>query len=82
MRPFCRLLLKGIRVASPPCARNRQQLAQSLTTHRLQANLTQEELAAKLKVSRKTLQNWERGRTVPIGKFWREIRSVLARQAA
>ena len=82
MHPYCHLLLKGIRVDSPPCAGNRQQLSKSLTEHRLMAHLTQEALALKLKVSRKTLQNWERGRTLPIGRFWREIRSVTGFQQA
>ena len=48
----------------------------------LAEQLTQEALALKLKVSRKTLQNWERGRTLPIGRFWREIRSVTGFQQA
>jgi DNA-binding transcriptional regulator YiaG len=44
-------------------------------------NLTQQEFAAKLRANRKTLNNWEKGRTKPIGKFWREIRSLLSSHA-
>ena len=77
LRPFCQLVLRAVRMDSPPCGHNRQQLANSLTGYRANEKLTQAEFVAKIGVSRKTLQNWEAGRTRPIGKFWREIRSLL-----
>jgi len=68
-------------VDSPPFARDRQRLAKSLAEYRSRENLTQEEFAAKLGVNRKTLNNWENGRTRPIGKFWQEIRFLLVSHA-
>jgi DNA-binding XRE family transcriptional regulator len=82
LRPFCQLTLRAVRVDSPPFARDPQGLAQSLTGYRSRENLTQQAFAAKLGVNRKTLNNWEKGRTRPIGKFWREIRSLLASHLA
>jgi transcriptional regulator with XRE-family HTH domain len=72
------LALRAVRVDSPPFARDRQRLAKSLTEYRSRENLTQQEFAAKLGVDRKTLNNWERGRTRPIGKFWQETRELLS----
>jgi DNA-binding XRE family transcriptional regulator len=66
---------------SPPCAQNRPQFAKSLTEYRFRENLTQQELAAKLGANQKTLNNWENGRTRPIGLFWREIQSLLGSRA-
>jgi DNA-binding XRE family transcriptional regulator len=80
--PFCQLVLRAVRLDSPPCARDRRRLAQSLTGYRSRQNLTQQALAAKLGVNQKTLNNWENGRSRPIWRFWREIRSLLASHLA
>lgn len=37
----------------------------SLASARVNAGLTQEEVAKRLKISKKTLLNWEKGRTNP-----------------
>lgn len=76
MRPFCQLVLRAVRGDSPPCTHDRHELAKSLTGYRTRSSLTQEALAAKLGVCRKTLQNWETGRRNPIKKFWPAIRSL------
>ncbi len=69
MHPFCQLLLKAIRVDSPPF-NEPGYIEQVLKNHRLAANLSQVDLARKLGVSRKTLQNWEGGFSNPTKKFW------------
>jgi DNA-binding XRE family transcriptional regulator len=78
MRPFCHLVIKAIRVDSPPCKRNRKELAEALRDHRSRLRLVQGELATRLGVSLKTLKNWERGRTRPAVKFWPGIRALLS----
>jgi DNA-binding XRE family transcriptional regulator len=78
MRPFCRLLLRGVRADSPPFAVNGKLLGERLMQRRLELGFTQTALADKLGICRKTLQNWENGRTRPTGKVWREIRSLIA----
>ncbi|PWU15340.1 MAG: hypothetical protein C5B50_15555 [Verrucomicrobia bacterium] len=65
----------------PPTCADRRQFAQELADFRAKMSLTQDDLAAKLGVSRRTLQNWERVITRPIGRFWREIRSALCARA-
>ncbi len=70
MRPFCRLVLKAVRRDSPPFEFNGQPLRKFLVDFRLQADMTQETMAANLGVSAKTLKNWEAGRTTPTRKLW------------
>lgn len=77
MHPFCSLLIKAVRHDSPPFAVNGKPVGQLLVKKRVAAGLTQEALAERLGVSRKTLQNWERDRTKPIRRFWTAIRSTL-----
>jgi DNA-binding XRE family transcriptional regulator len=77
MRPFCQLVFKAIRVDSPPSPRDRQELSNSLTEYRSKSGLTQREMAARVGVSRKTLQNWERGRTKPTRHIWTALSSVV-----
>jgi len=77
LNPFCQLVIKAIRVDSPPC-RNRQSLGQLLLECRFREKLTHEALAARLGVSLGTLTNWERGRTTPSKIFWKQIRLLLA----
>ena len=81
MRPFCQLLLKAVRVDSPLDANRRQELAKTLTGYRAAHGLTQDEFAAKLGVSRKSLHNWEHGRTTPIKSLYRTLGPLLARDA-
>ena len=42
-----------------------EELKISLAAARVNANLTQDEVAKKLKVSNKTVGNWENGTTIP-----------------
>jgi len=49
-------------------------LAEMLVKHRDRLKLTREALAVTLEVSVGTLKNWERGRTNPNRKFWKQIR--------
>ena len=41
------------------------ELSQKLQIRRKEMNLTQEEVANKIHVSRQTISNWETGRTLP-----------------
>jgi DNA-binding transcriptional regulator YiaG len=77
MRPFCHLVIKGVRVDSPPCSHSRQELVKALTEYRLRSSLGQADLAAGLGISLRTFQNWERGHTDPTRKHWKAISSVL-----
>jgi transcriptional regulator with XRE-family HTH domain len=65
-RPFCHLLLKAVRVDSRPPL----EFAILLTEYRTKQQLTQRQLSDLLGVSLKTFQNWERGRTKLLKKFW------------
>lgn len=47
----------------------------SLRAARVNANMTQEQVSKELKVSKKTVQNWEKGATVP------DIEQALSLQA-
>jgi hypothetical protein len=81
-RPFCHLLLKTIRVDSPPFAPNGKALHKLLLERRLEAKLTQEALATRLGVSLRTVKNWERGRNKPLKRFWPGIRFLVAQDKA
>jgi DNA-binding transcriptional regulator YiaG len=76
LNPYCRLVIKAVRVDSPPCQNSTQSLAELLTKHRLKSNLSRETLAAKLGVSLGTLKNWECCRTKPNRQFWSKIREL------
>jgi DNA-binding XRE family transcriptional regulator len=78
MRPFCHLMIKATRVDSPPCHLT---IAHLLKQYRNKLSLSQMQLAQNLGVSRKTLQNWENGRTNPSKCFWHSIRALLAKQS-
>jgi len=82
MRPFCHLVIKGVRVDSPPLTHNGRSFAESLIKLMSQREITQRELADKLGVSLKTLQNWERSRTTSSRRFWPMIRSMLKELSA
>ena len=70
MRPFCHLMLKAIRVDSPPLDFDGGPVRKLLLESRRQSKLTPNAMAAKLGVSPKTIKNWEAGRSTPS----REIR--------
>ena len=76
MRPFCHLVVRAIRVDSPPLEIDGLPLAKSLFAKRLKLDLTQQSLAARLNVSLRTYQNWERGLTCPARKHWGLLRSL------
>ena len=77
MRPFCHLVLKAVRVDSPPWECNGAPLRKLLLEQRLQSRLTQDLLAAKLGVSLKTIKNWESGRSKPTREFWPTIQQLI-----
>ena len=76
LNPFCHLVIKAVRVDSPPC-KNRQSFAAMLLEYRRRSILTREALATKLGVSLASLKNWEHGRTKPRKAFWTQIRLAL-----
>ena len=65
LNPFCHLVIKAVRVDSPPCRNSTQSLAELLTKYRVKMSLARENLAAKLGASLGTLKNWECCRTKP-----------------
>jgi len=77
LRPFCYLVIKAVRVDSPPCQNSTQSLAELLTKHREKLSLSKATLAAKLGVSMGTLKNWEHGRTRPSRQFWPALKLFL-----
>jgi DNA-binding XRE family transcriptional regulator len=77
LNPLCHLVIKAVRVDSPPCQKSPKSLAELLTNYRMNAGLSRDLLAAKLGVSIGTLKNWERGWTQPNRRFWKPIRSLL-----
>ena len=77
MRSFCHLVLKAVRVDSPPLEFGGRPFRKLLVESRLEAKLTQNSLAAKLGVSLKTLKNWEAGRSTPKREFWTSIRRLI-----
>jgi DNA-binding transcriptional regulator YiaG len=76
LNPYCQLLIKAVRVDSPPC-KNGQQLAETLAEYRRRAMLTREALASKTGVSLETLKNWECGRTSPGKLRWPALKLLL-----
>jgi DNA-binding transcriptional regulator YiaG len=70
LNPFCHLVIKAVRVDSPPYQNSPQTLAELLTKYRLKSNLSSDVLAAKLGVSLGTFKNWEHGLTKPSKKIW------------
>jgi DNA-binding XRE family transcriptional regulator len=77
MRLFCHLVIKGVRVDPPPLGLDRSLLAQLIAAHRTKAGIPQKTMAAQLGVSLKTLQNWERGTTTPIRRYWPTLRTLV-----
>ena len=82
MHPFCHLVIKGTRYDSPPLTYHGRPLAEALAQVRSRFHITQLGLAARLGISLKTLQNWERGRSKPNRQFWTSIRRLLDSAAA
>jgi DNA-binding transcriptional regulator YiaG len=78
MRPFCHLVLRAIRVVPPPWLNDPSALSVSLKKCRLQAKLSQRQLAAKLGVHMETLGSWERGQAKPERRFWAGLQALLA----
>jgi DNA-binding XRE family transcriptional regulator len=79
LRPNCHLVIRAVRVDSPPLAFNGLPLHKALLDVRLHAGLNQKLMAARLNASWKTLQNWERGLARPSRKFWPVIRVLFER---
>ena len=77
LNPFCHLVIKTIRVDSPPCQNSTQSFAKSLIKYRLESGFSTITLAAKLGVSLRTLKNWEYGWTQPNRRFWKAIHSLI-----
>ena len=77
MHPFCHLVLLAIRGDSPPRENTTQPLSESLRKYRLQANLTQVTLAARLGVTVGTLGTWERGQATPSRQSWPDLLTLL-----
>jgi len=75
MHPICHLLLKAVRVDSPPFDEPGR-IEQLLKNRRSEANLSQSQLAEKLGICEKTLWNWEAGLTKPGRKFWPALASL------
>jgi len=76
LRPlFCHLLLKATRSDSPPWANCSAK--EQIIHHRKTHDLTQKVFATRLGISRKTLQNWESGRSCPTKRAWKTLRLVL-----
>jgi len=77
LRPFCHLVLRSIRGDSPPWENTTQPLSESLRKYRLEANLTQATLAARLGVTVGTLGTWERGQATPERRSWPGLLTLL-----
>lgn len=77
LNPFCQLVVKVIRVDSPPC-NGEHKLAELLTECQSRLIVSREALASKLGVSLGTLKNWERGWTQPNRRFWPSIRTLFS----
>jgi len=78
VRPFCQLVIKAVRVDSPPQALDSEMLPKALSDARLRMGLNRDSLATRLNISLGTLNNWERRRTAPSRKFWPIIHALLA----
>jgi len=71
-------MIKAIRVDSHPLIHEGISLAQALIAYRTRFDLTQSACALRLRVSKRTLENWERGRTKPIRKLWANLKSIIS----
>jgi len=76
MRPFCHLVIKAVRVDSPPLGTDHLFLAELIAEHRTKFGVPQKSMAAQLGVSLKTLQNWERGSTKPQTRFLSPLQAL------
>jgi DNA-binding transcriptional regulator YiaG len=76
MHPFCHLVVQSVRVDSPPLEIDGLPLSKSLFAKRLKLDITQQTLSARLNVSLRTYQDWERGLTFPARKHWALLRSL------
>jgi len=77
LNPFCHLVIKAVRVDSPPCQNNTQSLAELLTKHRVKLSLSKATMAVKLGVSMGTFKNLEHDRTRPSKRFWPALKLFL-----
>lgn len=78
LRPFCHLLIKGIRYDSHPFIRNGPLFSKTLLDYRANHNLTQEALSAKLGVGLRTMNNWERGWIKPTLSLLPNLKFLLS----
>jgi DNA-binding transcriptional regulator YiaG len=56
---------------------NPKTLGDHLLLKRIEANLTQPEVAQKLRVSRQTVQKWEHGNACPTEAHWQALVRIL-----
>ena len=77
LRPFCRVVRKVTRGDSPPEAVRKVFDSKQLIDKRLQAGMTQVQLAERLGVSSRSISNWETGATLPTPEFWATLATLL-----
>ena len=77
MRPFCHILIKGVRWDSPTPRETLRSLCKRLKKFRLQLSLSQSEMARRLGVSLRTLRGWELGEVLPRGNRVQRIKGVI-----
>jgi DNA-binding XRE family transcriptional regulator len=77
LHPFCRLVLRAVRVVPPPWVLDPTIRSQTLKNYRLQAKLSQMALANKLGVTLSAVARWEQGKATPNRKTWRALWALL-----
>lgn len=77
LHPFCHLVLRAVRVVPPPWVLDPTIRSQTLRNYRLQANLSQTALAAKLGVTLSAVARWEQGKATPNRESWTALQALL-----
>jgi DNA-binding XRE family transcriptional regulator len=77
LHPFCRLVLRAVRGVPPPWVIDPASRSETLRNYRLQANLSQTALAAKLGVTLSAVARWEQGKATPSRESWRALSALL-----
>jgi DNA-binding XRE family transcriptional regulator len=78
LRPFCHLVITGIRRDSHPFIQSKERLAQALSAYRTAHGLSSDALAAKAGVSEGTIKNWERGRTTLAARLLPKLKFLIS----